>query len=193
MLIDPDGMDDIENQTKYINNKGELLYETKDGLNDVIIIPDGNISELKETLQEKEDCGTIDDPNTNKKELHVLGLTPTQYTEQPTKGMDDYWANGYEETYEDAYKNGKSELQNQFSLSQIFSSVISAIATENNDSSGKQRHGGRGTGITDGVNDRKAGRINRLNPLSSLKNNLPLIQLKSDRKSSYPGVGLPPR
>lgn len=192
MLVDPDGMDDMEIQTKYVNDKGGLLYETEDGLNDVIIVSDNNIPELQEKLQEAKGNGTINDPNTNKNEMHKLGKTPTQYKEEPTKGMTDYWTNGYKETYPESYKKGKGVFKDNFSLSQIIAGVVSAFATENNDNTGQERHAGRVSGIQDGNNDRSNGRINRIDPSSSLKNNTPLIRLNTYKKRSYPGIGLPP-
>jgi RHS repeat-associated protein len=167
--------------TDYINDKGELLYKTDDGLKDIIIVKDAQIPELKYELQEAKDNGTINDLETNKTEMHVLGQTPQEYSKEATKGMDDYWVTGYRETYEDAYKEGTS----QFSAGQIFSAIVSAIATDNNDNSGQMRHGGRSAGISDGNSDREKGKINRLNPLSSLKNNSPLIILK-DKNSQNP-------
>jgi RHS repeat-associated protein len=168
--IDPDGM----MYTDYVNDKGALLYKTDDGLKNIIIIKDAQIPKLKYELQEAKDNGTINDPETNKTEIHVLGQMPQEYSKETTKGMDDYWVTGYKETYEDAYKEGTS----QFSAGQIFSAIVSAIATDNNDNSGQMRHGGRSAGISDGNSDREKGKINRLNPLSSLKNNSPLIILK---------------
>jgi RHS repeat-associated protein len=175
--IDPTGM----MYTDYINDKGELLYKTDDGLTDVIIVPDANIPKLEGKLQEAKDNGTINKPETNKQDMHTLGQTPQEYTDEVTKDMDYNWATGYKITYEEAYKEGKSH----FSIDQIFAGIVAAIATDNNDNSGSALHGGRTAGITEGNSDRKNGKINRLNPLSSLKNNLPLIILK-DRKNQNP-------
>jgi membrane peptidoglycan carboxypeptidase len=176
-----------------MNQKGELLYETNDGLNDIIIVSDANIPKLAERLQNVYDNGTINSAETNRQEMHVLGKTPLEYSSMITKGMHDYWVIGYKENYEDAYKNGKS----QFSLGQIASAIIAAIATDNNDNSGQMRHSGRSEGISNGNSDRESGKINRLNPYSSLKNNPPLIKLNVNRKDEvyfpYPGVGLPPK
>jgi len=160
--------------TRYRNTKGELLYETKDGLNVDIIVPDASVPTLKKELQKAKDNGTIDNIKTNQQKMHVLGDTPEEYSEKAIKGTSDYWAIGYKETYEKAYKEGK----NQFSLDQIVSGIIAAIGRENNDTSAEMRHGGRSAGILEGNSDRKAGRINRLNPRSSFKNNQPIIILK---------------
>jgi len=169
-FVDLDGMD----ITDYINDKGQLLIRTEDGLKDIIIVKDANISKLKEKLQEAKDNGTINDPKTNRNNMHVLGQSPEEYSEVPTKEMDDYWVLGYKETYEEAYKEGKST----FSIGQIISSFVSAIASGNDDGSGSMRHHGRITGISEGNSDRTNRKINRLDPLSSIMNNDPLIRLK---------------
>jgi hypothetical protein len=179
--------------TRYRNTKGELLYETQDGLDVDIIVPDGGISQLKKELQTAKNNGTINDSETNEQKMHVLGVSPDEYSQAATRGMDDYWSLGYRETYEEAYKEGLS----QFSLGQIFSGVISLFSSLNGDNSGEMRHGGRSAGILEGNNDREKGNINRLNPVSCFKNNLPLIKLnnyKNDKAIfNYPGIGLPPR
>jgi RHS repeat-associated protein len=184
--VDPTGMAAEDNDftlkldidkdpTRYRNTKGELLYETQDNLDVDIIVPDANVPNLESELQTAKDNRTINDAKTNQQKMHVLGNTPQEYSDKATKGMNDYWATGYRETYEEAYTKGKS----QFSLGQIASAIIAGIATENNDSSGEMRHGGRSAGISEENSDRKNGRINRLNPPKSFKNNQPLIQLKS--------------
>ena len=162
--------------TKYYNDKGELLYVTNDGMSVIIIVPDDNVRTLENKLNEAYANGTINKPETNKREMHPLGKTLQEYSNEKTKGMGDYWVLGYKETYEKAYKEGMS----QFSLGQLASSIIAAIAQQNNDPSGEVRHSGRAAGIMDGNYDRKNGKINRLNPQSSLKNNKPLIILKKN-------------
>jgi RHS repeat-associated protein len=181
MLIDPTGMEAIETTTDYYDTKGNLLYHTDDGLNDVVIVSDGNIPTLKQELQTAKDNGTINDPETNKNKMHVLGKTPQQYTDEAIKNMNSNWATGYKITYEEAYKEGKSH----FSIGQIFAGMVAEIARQNNDNSGSEIHGGRAAGITEGNSDRKNGKINRLNPLSSLKNNSPLIIVR-DRSKQEP-------
>ena len=168
--IDPDGRKD----TDYRDEKGQLLYRTDDGLSDVIIVHDKNIPTLEAKLNDAKKEGNINDPNVNKEKMHTLGRTPQEYSTEKTKGTGDYWTMGYGETYEKAYNEGMS----RFSLGQVFSSFIASIATDNNDNSGQMRHSGRSTGIEDGNSDRQKGKINRLNPTSSFKNNPPLIILK---------------
>jgi hypothetical protein len=102
-----------------------------------------------------------------------------EYANDKTKGMNDYWALGYKETYEQSYEKGKGVFKDNFSLSQIWSAVTSAIASNNDNNAGAERHGGRTAGILDGNSDKKGGLINRLNPTSSFKNNAPLIKLKN--------------
>lgn len=107
--------------------------------------------------------------------MHILGKSPEEYTDAKIGGMDSYWVLGYKETYEDAYKEGKSF----FSPTQILSAIVSSIAADNDDNSGEMRHAGKTTGIMQGNADRKNGNINRLNPRSSIKRNSPLIVLKN--------------
>jgi hypothetical protein len=140
--------------TDYVNDKGELLYKTDDGLKDIIIVKDAQIPKLKYELQKAKDNGTVNDSETNKTEMHILGQTLQEYSQETTKGMNDYWTMGYEETYEEAYTEGKS----QFSAGQILSGIVAAIATDNNDNSGEMRHGGRTAGISDGNADREKGK-----------------------------------
>ena len=168
--IDPTGMV----LTDYRNEKGELLYHTEDGLKDVIIVADKQVPKLEEALQNAKDNETINDAETNKKEMHKLGRTPQKYTDEALRGGGDYWVLGYKETYPEAYKEGKSN----FSFGQILSGIVSALASGHNDSSGSMRHRGRTTGINEGNYDRENGKINRLNPSSSFKDNSPLIILK---------------
>lgn len=177
MLIDPNG----EFDTDYRNQQGELLYQTNDGLKQTIIVPEENTSQLKEKLQTAQNNGTADDPEFNKEELHKLGQTPQQYVDEKTKGTSENWKMGYSETYEKSYKEGKGVVKDNFSFSQIISAIVSALATDNKDNSGKERHAGRTAGISDGNSDKDAGRINRLNPESSFKNNAPLIILKTKK------------
>ena len=109
--VDPDGeeMDDFaKDPTRYRNTKGELLFETQDGLDVDIIVTNGNIPALEKALQIAKDNGTLGDAETNKITMHVLGCTPQEYSEQATKGMDDYWSSGYRATYEKAYTEGAS-------------------------------------------------------------------------------------
>jgi RHS repeat-associated protein len=164
--------------TKYYNDKGKLLYETKDGLNVDIIVPNGNIPQLQNELQTAKDNGTINDPKTNQQKMHPLGKTPQEYSEATTKGQSDNYQIGYRETYKKSYKEGKGVFRDNFSLSQIISSIVGAIAVENHDQTGQDIHAGRVAGIQDGNDDKKAGRINRIYPTSSFQNNSPLIKLK---------------
>ncbi len=173
--VDPSG----ENYTDYRNEKGELLYKTDDGLKDVIIVNNSNIPKLKQKLQDAKDKGTIDNPETNKKEMHPLGKKPSEYTNEALKDVGDYWRLGYKETYNDTYNGNKPGW-----LSRLASAFVAGIATDHNDNSGEMRNAGRETGIIEGERDRKDGRINRLNPTQSFKNNLPLIKLTDKEKNS---------
>lgn len=165
MRVDPDGRAD----TKYINNKGETLYETKDGLKDIIIIPQNNIQTLENKLNASYANGTINNPEVNKQEMHPLGKTSVEYTNKVTKGKSENWVIGYTKTYQRSYKERKGVFKDSFSLSQIISSFITAIADEYGDNSARELHNGQISGIQDGNNDKSAGRINRVEPTSNLK------------------------
>jgi RHS repeat-associated protein len=182
ILVDPDGREFVEldikfdvdeDPTRYRNTKGELLYETLDNQNVDIIVPETNVPELERELQTAKDNGTINDPETNRQKMHTLGKTPHEYTKEKTRGMPEYWVNGYEQTYQKAYKEGK----NQWGFDHIIFSIVAAIAQQYNDNSGLMLSSGRTVGISDGNHDRKMGLINRLNPYSSFKNNSPIIIL----------------
>jgi RHS repeat-associated protein len=166
MRIDPTGME----ATDYHNDKGELLYHTNDGLKDVIIVPDANIPKLEVKLQEAKDNGTINNPETNKNDLHSLGQTPQQYLERALTGGSD-WDIGYKAEYERTYKGGKRGL---------LSTIINIVAHVNDDY--LQMSGGENAGSMAGKSDRKEGRIDRLNPHSGLKSNSPKIKLRDKNK-----------
>ncbi len=178
--------------TKYFNRMGELLYETSDGLSDIIIVGDGNIQKLKTELQAASDNGTINDPETNKQELHKLGRTPLQYKEDAYRHMDSDFGEGYRVAYESAFA-GESTFG-------VMSSYIIAVVGSGGqgDSGPRHKQGGAIKGRSEGKQDRKAGIINRLNPSESLKNNPPLIKLLKLNMNQgaitfpYPGKGLPP-
>jgi RHS repeat-associated protein len=167
--VDPTG----ELLTEYRNRKGELLYETDDGLTDVIIVKDAQIPKLKEALQEAKNNGTINNPEINREKMHTLGQTLIQYSEEPLKGMTDNWKIGYRTTYKEAYIKEKS----QFSFGQWVSSFVAAISQDHGDRGGQDLHSGRSQGIADGNNDREKGYINRLAPWESSKKNPPLLRL----------------
>ncbi|MDR0828947.1 MAG: hypothetical protein LBN95_02400 [Prevotellaceae bacterium] len=167
MMIDPDGNEALEFTTDYYNDKGELLYHTDDGLKDAVIVPDAKIPELQAKLQEAKDNGTINNPETNKKELHTLGQTTEQYANQKTNGMGADWTAGYNAEYTRTYNGEKRS---------VLSTIIDIVAHVSEDY--LNFSGGERAGKSDGKNDRKEGKINRLDPRSSLKNNLPKIKLK---------------
>ena len=162
MFIDPTGME----ATKYNNDKGELLYETNDGLDDIIIVPNANTPELEEELQKAQDEGTINNPETNRTKMHVLGQTPEEYSKQKLTG-DTNWDNGYKGAYE-KYYNGR-----------IWWWIFALFAISMDEESGTSTNysGGMTAGRNDGVQDRKEGKIDRLHPERSLKNNSPLLKI----------------
>ena len=190
--IDPTGMAAVDLETKYFNKHGDLLHETNDGLNDIIIVKDANIPELKNELQTANNEGTIDDPETNQQKMHTLGQTPEQYTEDAFKGSGSYeWKMGYKSAY-------KKSFAGESTFGVMAASSIAVIGSDGQGDSGPQHlQGGVIAGKYDGKQDRKAGNINRLNPYSSLKNNPPLIKLMNSNMDQitfpYPGKGLAPR
>jgi len=175
-LIDPDGMEFMEIDTDYRNQKGELLYKTNDGLNDIIIVPDRNIAKLEQKLNEANANGMINDPETNKKEMHPLGQSPTEYREEPLRGNSENYRVGYEKAYEQSYKEGKG----RFSWGNIITSIAAGFS-ESQDNTARDNNEGRMKGTTDGKSDKKSGQINRMEPTSSFKNNPPLIRIKPQK------------
>ena len=84
---------------------------------------------------------------------------------------------GYKSTYEDSYNGNPPPWYVMF--------WYAAVASMDDTSTGSQMYGGKDAGERDGKSDRKSGRINRLNPKSSMKNNLPLLNIvKKESKKS---------
>jgi hypothetical protein len=176
-FVDPNGM----MYTDYINDRGELLYRTDDGLTDIIIVPNDNIPKLETKLNEAYAEGKIDDPITNEEEMHTLGTNIDNIRNSLVTGtpsLDAGITRGYDEAYNDIKPSFAEKLQR----------VIFGIEEEN-----AKINAGHVNGKSQGKYDREHGKINKLNPYSSLKGNKPLLTVPKqkyiDRK--YPGVGLP--
>jgi hypothetical protein len=177
-FIDPDGM----SATDYRNEKGEKLYKTNDGIEDIVIIKDQNINVFENKLNQLNDEGKIDSKEANKKELHPLGTEINNLKEikHVSEQNHDY---GYNAGYERGY-SGKKDGP----LYKLFFKGIQTTYKE-----GAQNSVGREKGRKDGRADRESGKINRMNPYSSLKNNAPIIQINKketipSRKNIIPGI-----
>ncbi len=90
--------------TKYIDDKGNTLYTTNDGLNDIIIIPDRNLKLFKDNLNELSEQDLLDDPTSNIDQLHALGTEITKYKNDYKTGnklLDSGYIIGYPIGYND--------------------------------------------------------------------------------------------
>ena len=177
-LVDSNGA----SLTSYYDEYGFLLYRTDDGLDTVIIIQESNVSVLENRLYDMSLSGTIDNSIDNIEQLHVLGKTPTEYTHVMTGGMDNNWVIGFNSTYPEAYH----EKRHVLGLKNIWFVLLGALANGSDDPIGAapmiNLASGREQGIIEGNADRKAGKINRLSPESSLRDNLPIIHFKKYEK-----------
>ncbi|MDH6310482.1 RHS repeat-associated protein [Dysgonomonas sp. PFB1-18] len=169
--IDPTGMAPDSIQTDYRNNKGEMLFKTNDGLTDVIIVGDLKIVELEKKLKELADKGKIDDPNSNKKELHTLGETPKEYEDHLDYG-DTGITLGVKKGYEKGYNGEKRSF-----IDDVIGLILSSPSPESAAFESAERKG-QNMGYT----DRKNNRISRINVYSGFKANTPLIELPKSTK-----------
>ncbi len=174
-LVDPEGEEVLE--TDYRNYKGELLYRTNDGLDETIIVSEYSIPELKQKLQYGVDKEVVNSPEYNKKVLHPLGKTPEQYKASKDGSesniIGDAWKMYYRIGYEEAYRDGKKNWNKL-----IFYGFQSLLDISKDAGGGMQeKYNGWSTGQTEGLNDKRNGYINAMNPESGFKNNAPLIKL----------------
>ena len=164
-FTDPTGMA----LTNYVNEQGELLYKTDDGLVDVIIVRDADIPKLEAKLNETNQNGTIDDPEVNKAEMHILGTKIFDLKQQLLTGDGSSAVDiGLKAGYSSGYEKGNKATRE----SRVFF-LMAWMSPEQG-----QVYGGFRTGRETGANDAAQGKIHKLNPFSSLKNNPPLIRLK---------------
>ena len=174
-LVDPNGEEMLE--TDYRNCKGELLYRTNDGLDETIIVSEYSIPDLKQKLQNGVDKEVVNSPEYNKKVLHPLGKTPEQYKASKDGSesniIGDAWKMYYRIGYEEAYRDGKKNWDKL-----IFYGFQSLLDISRDAGGGMQeKYNGWSTGQTEGLNDKRNGYINAMNPESGFKNNAPLIKL----------------
>ena len=101
-LVDEEGKEISDNDTKYFDTYGQLLYETHDNQNVNIIVEDANIDKLKTELKAAKNNGTLNDPVTNRQKMHVLGKTETEYSEAAFSAIND---DNYRIEYRAAYQN----------------------------------------------------------------------------------------
>lgn len=171
--IDPDG----RVCTDYRNNKGELLFETEDGLKDIIIISNQNLGEFKEKLNEMDENATLDDAETNQEELHVMGINLDDWSEKsgggyPTGDYDSdiLYKGGYMNSYGQDIKIGRFKT--------IVQDVVTAISgfEESN-----QKSGHYFMGRSEGKRDKNNRILHKFNP--KLKNNKPIITINNKKQA----------
>ena len=166
--IDANGMA----YTDYRNNKGELLFQTDDGLTDVVVIKNQNIEKFEDKLNEMNECGNLNDAETNQEELHELGVNLEDWAEKSGGGYptgdydsDALYKGGYMNSYDPNNKVGK------FKVAMIdIMTMVSGLDGENTKS------GHYFMGRTEGRSDRKNQILHKFNP--QLKDNKPIIKLK---------------
>ena len=162
MYIDPTG----QLFTKYIDQQGSLLYETNDGLSDIIVIHDKDIPKFENKLNELNKIDKINDADANRKELHTLGMELLKYAKKYDTGDPNLDA-GFTAGYDIKYEN-KSTIPRD-----ILYFGLSFGGKE-----GGQMNTGYYSGKKQGAEDRRQGNINVLKPFESLKNNPPLLKLQ---------------
>lgn len=167
MRVDPNGMADVELDTKYINKKGELLFETKDGLSDIIIVPDNNLSKFEKELRSASDNGKINDKKNNKEKMHTLGVNIETYKLNVGSSSFDV---GYSVGYEYGYSEKKSIFTDIWF--KYFVNLLIDVPD------GGQISGGYRVGKKEGSYDKDNGYINKKNPYESIKRNKPLLKIK---------------
>jgi RHS repeat-associated protein len=171
--IDPNGESAVNVLTDYRNTKGELLYRTEDGLKETIIVSDAKVPTLVQKLQISQDDGTINNPDFNKNELHILGKNINTYADGYKTGTEKL-DKGFQIGYEDGYSGESHDFSNIW-----FKYLVNFFMSM---PEGGQMSAGYREGEAEGTNDKKNGFINMLDPYRSLKNNSPLIRLNTHTK-----------
>jgi len=147
--------------TRYINQKGQVIYQTRDGVGRILIVLDENVSSLEYRLREAKENSRLNHPFND----HILGLglTGEQYTEKMTRSGTQY-----KQSYYSGYWGG-----NYTALERFF---YWAKETEKKDMESVQDQEDRSEGLDDGIADRKNGRIDRFKPLARISGG-PLLQI----------------
>ena len=172
--IDPTGALDYEWETKYVNQKGEILYETNDGLSDVIIVPGQNTVKLENKLNEFHQKGQLNDTEKNKQELHKLGVEISNDMNDYKTGVQSFEL-GYQAGYESGYSGESSVLQDLW-----FKYGVNIFVDVPD---GGYLSVGYREGVSQGDTDERKGHIDRLNAYNSIKNNKPLISLPLNQQN----------
>jgi RHS repeat-associated protein len=162
--------------TSYMNEYGELLYQTNDGLTNIIIINDASIATLTQKLNEANINGNIDEGDYNKKELHKLGTDINNYPNS-FETMNGDLNVGLKAGYTDGYKRKGSIFKTIF-----YMIIMPIVAGE--DATGGKISAGYYSGKQEGKSDKKANKINKLDPYSSIKKGEPLIKLPKQSEVS---------
>jgi hypothetical protein len=156
--------------TDYYNIYGYLLFKTNDGLSAIIVLNEAGAKGLEEKLKNPINKDKVDNPDFNKKELHVLGETLNDYSNHYKKDRSYNFQIGFDSEYEKAYKGEKRSILKSF----IFS-YVSVLEYDYKVSEAGEMQAGQDAGWQYGRLDKKKGMIDRLSPYTSLKNNEPLI------------------
>ena len=158
-LIDPDGEEIGEVVTKYYNFQGELLYETNDGLDDIVLV--NNEKSLEADLRNMKNTNTLDSPEANRLLHNKYGTL--EYHQKSNSGennncISEIWSLYYKQGYADGYNN--RNLWKKF-----FYAIISSFGDDPVDSSPQDIYGGYSGGVEEGSRSRKNGKINLFNPV----------------------------
>ena len=158
-LVDPNGEEQEEIDTKYYNMKGELLFETNDGMDVAVLVYDEKKleSDLKKMKKEKQ----LDSPNANKN-LHAKYGTLEQHQKKTAGESDDFtsdtWTLYFKTGYNDGYDNKKTVPK------RLLYAIIASLNNDPVDSSPQDMNGGYSCGVMAGERARKNGEINLFKP-----------------------------
>jgi len=153
--------------TRYINNKGQLLYERRDGVaGRILIVLDNQINQLIYRLRRAKAYGDLNRPNND--DL-LIGLTGEQYTNSSLYSTDDTFKQAYSTAYN---RQTASTLWETFVSTLELSGGGVEVEDENVQMDGLIRK----QGIKAGTYDRDKGLIDLYNPTARI-NGGPLIEL----------------
>lgn len=188
-LVDPDGRELFENLTKYYNSNGELLYETKDGLDEIVIVNSEEVNGLLNDLEQLNKNGLLNDRVSNKKLHSKYGGTLKQQQNRKcgidNTAISDSWSLSYIDGYNDAFQGNVPKIllkiacfsiaiQGQEDNQCMSQSMLSALGVETGPNMAEM-NSGYICGITEGYSSMKRGENNIFKP--NLKNNKPLFNI----------------
>ena len=159
-LIDPDGEEIEEVVTKYYNFQGELLYETNDGLDVIVLV--NNEKSLEADLRYMKNKNTLDSPEANRLLHNTYGTL--EYHQKKSSGENNncisgIWSLYYKRGYTDGYNNNRTILK------RFFYAITSSLCDDPVDSSPHDINSGYCSGVEEGARSRKNGEINLFDPV----------------------------